>query len=128
MRREVEWSDIDATFKKTANGEIAIVRGTDAIMQSIMIYLSTMRGEFIRSRAGSGLFRMLFEKVTEETAEDIEDMLRESIPQIDNRVNVRNVNVTAVPQQNMYTLSLDYSVFPSRAVKSIEIPLQAFGE
>ena len=56
----VQWSDIDVNFTQRADGSYNVVRGDEAIEQSIKIILSTMKGECVRSDHCTNLLGIVF--------------------------------------------------------------------
>lgn len=118
--RLVQWTDIDLGFKKLPNGEIKIVRDTNAIDQSIKILLSTLRGTRVRTDLGSGLYNVLFQPISEQTAEEISDIVEFAIIKYEPRVILNSVQAFPIPELNFYRLLVDYTIIPSQRRKRLE--------
>lgn len=128
MSNFVEWSDIDVNFKKRPDGEISIVRGEDAINQSIKLMLSTMRWERVRSDLHSSLYRVLFEPMTQESADEIRSIIETMITRWENRITQLSVRVEPFFEQNFYKIHIGYSLLPTRARKNLTTYVPALGE
>lgn len=122
-----EWSDIDMNFTMRKSGEIHIVRGEDAINQSIKIILATVFGEHVRSDVGSGLFSLLFEPMSTDIAEIMEDTIEENIEQHENRVTLNSVRVVPFYNDHYYYVVIDYLTRPTKSKKTLEYYAPALG-
>ena len=87
------WSDVDSHLNIDSSGNVIVHRQDEALRQSMLNILSTMRGERVRSDIGSGVFSLLFEPVDDETAEDIQEAIQFSLSEFENRINLLNVQV-----------------------------------
>lgn len=123
-----EWSDIDSKFTVLSGGNINIVKGTDAIDQSILLLLSTLRGERVRSKLGSGLFNLLFQPMTDDTVDDIKDVIEFNLTKYENRISIRRIDVTANADQNFYRIEISYVVRRTREKKNLTTFMPVMGD
>lgn len=122
-----DWTDIDANFTKSLSGEIRIVRNEDAINQSIKIILSTIFGEHVRSDIGSGLFALLFEPMSNDVAEFIQDTVEDNIERFEPRVSLREVVAQPLFESHYYRIYIEYFILPTKRKKTLEYYAPALG-
>ncbi len=127
MSKFVDWSDIDFRFTKSKTGNIKIVEGEDAINQSIKLILSIMRGEKVRSDMGSSLYALLFNPISDETAEEIQSVIQTNISRFDNRIFVEEVSVIPNLNQKYYEIVISYRIRPSMSKKNLTTYMPAMG-
>lgn len=126
-RKFSEWSDIDMNFTMKKSGEIGIVRGEDAINQSIKIILATVFGEHVRSDIGSGMFSLLFEPMSTDISEIMEDTIEENIEQHETRITLNEVSVRPYYNDHYYHVVINYFVRPTKSKKTLEYYAPALG-
>ena len=96
-----------------------------AVKRSIMNLLFTDPYErFFNPNIGAGLKSYLFENISQDTEFIIREKIRESIINYEQRANLINVIVTAVPEDNMYTASIVFSVLNSINPVTLEVILR----
>ena len=78
-----------------------------AIDNSIQNIFNTAPGQKILNPAfGADLKRYLFQPVTEETAKILGEVIIKAISLYEPRVKVKNIDIKAFPDQNMYTINI----------------------
>lgn len=128
MSQFIEWSDIDVRFTKSRAGNIRIVEGEEAINQSIKLILSIMRGDKVRSELGSSLYGLLFEPISDDTAEEMENVIGTNIERYENRVNLERVRVIPNIDQKYYEVVISYRLYPTFTKKSMTTYIPAMGD
>lgn len=120
------WSDVDSFFRLDASGNLKIHKDSEAINQSLRNFFSTIRGQRVRRTLGSGLITYLFEDVSEETAEDIQDVIETGIERYEPRVNLRRVRVNPLYDSNAYQIQIRYQLVSSGEFETLEDFLSVF--
>lgn len=105
------WKDIDISFQKQKDGDIATNYGVDAIKNSLTNIFGTLQGQrrMIIDFAAP-IFNLLFEPVDEITAENIASLLLLSIEIWETRIELRGLNIIAIPDANMYRCTLTFVI------------------
>lgn len=105
------YSDIDIKLTKAQNGDVTKDTEFDAVENSILNILSTLKGErrMLPSFA-SNIYGMLFEPMDEMTARKIGTEIFHSIQVWDPRITIENVNVNANHDRNQYEVKIVYTV------------------
>lgn len=102
------WSDIASDLRIDRAGNVVVLRNDDAIQQSLRNIFSTVRGERVRSDIGSGLSSLVFEPVSEDTAEDIRETMAFSIERFENRIILLGIEVIPFPDDHYYEIVIRY--------------------
>ena len=105
------WVDLVMTMDKKANGDIADVTDTGAIENSLSNIWKTLPGSRrMLFPFASPSWGVLFEQIDEITARELGRMLLKSIERWENRIQVKNLHVTADPDAGQYVVKLTYIV------------------
>ena len=113
------WSDVDIHLNIDGSGNVIVRRQDEALRQSILNILSTMRGERVRTDIGSGVYSLLFEPVNDETAEDIQEAIRFSLSEFENRINLLNVQVRPNEDERYYEVIIRFRERTSISMQEI---------
>jgi len=105
------WYDVDINFEKQIDGDINHMEDNEAIQNSLSNIWKTLQG----SRRmlwpfASPSWGMLFEQIDEITARKLGELLMKSIEIWEDRIQVKNLHVTAKPDEGMYVVTLTYIV------------------
>ena len=125
LNRQKQWADLDNGLRISPTGNVVIKRDKEALSQSIVNILSTMKYSRPRSMIGAGVYALLFEPVTEETAEDMETAIEAAIRKHDNRISQINAHVRAFPQDNYYEVRIRFRENTELSFQEITSFLQA---
>jgi len=127
MSNNIIYSDIDATFQPTAEGDIAVVYNLDSIRQSIKNIILTPR----RSRTiyqdpdfGCGVFDLLFEKMNSATELLLREEIETAIENYEPRVEVIELTVNANTAEYVYSVLIKYRVLAINIEDDFEINLE----
>lgn len=106
------YTDIDPNMTKNPKtGDLLTIQNDSAIRLSIKNLLSTAFGErLFQPTLGCALRPMLFEPVDAITTMEIKDRILQTIKAHEPRVGNIIVDVIAQPDQNSYTVNVEYSV------------------
>lgn len=106
-----QWKDIDIFMRKKANGDIADMEDNDAITNSLYNIFTTMVGDrrFLNEFA-SVLYNTLFEQITVENAQEIEERIRNILVRWEDRIVIRQVDVTPLPDKKTYMIKVEYHI------------------
>lgn len=98
-----------STRSFTNNTQKDLNTNTDfsALDNSIKNIFNTAPGQKILNPAfGADLKRYLFQPVTEETAKILGEVIVKALGMYEPRIKVKNLDIKAFPEQNMYTISI----------------------
>ena len=122
------WSDLDHRFIPDSLGVLKKVINTDAVLTSIDNILRTNRGERVMlPEFGSGLRSLVFENMDEAAFNFISQEIRENIEIWDDRISVQEVSVSMDPDQQIVSMSLEFSIKGNPGIFLYSIPLPAQG-
>jgi uncharacterized protein len=95
-----------------SSGKIALSKYEDDIKESIIIILSTAKGErLMHPDFGCGIHEMVFQTINMSTLSLIEMTVREALTKYEPRIALVNVNVSTEQAQNgQLLISIDYTV------------------
>ena len=83
----------------------------DAIKNNLINYLLTGQGErYLNVSFGSGIRNLLFEQITEQVVEELEDRIRTEIALNFSKVEVKTLVVEPQPDRNQVTIYFTYSI------------------
>ena len=95
------------------NGDIKPAEDEESIRQSIMIILSTAKGERVmRPDFGCGIYDLVFEMTTDSTAGKISQAVREALLRFEPRIDVTDIQVTpkSDDEGEKISIGIDYQV------------------
>ena len=106
------FTDIDPNFTRRAKtGDLLTLRDDGAIRTSIRNLLSTAFGErLFQPTIGGSLRPLLFEPIDSITTIEIRDRILKTILNHEPRVSNVLVDVVALPDENQYTVTVEYAV------------------
>ena len=106
------YSDIDFTFtKKPVVGDVALSYDEKAVTRSIRNLLSTNHYERpFNPDIGSNINGLLFEPISPFTANSLKNEISTTIKNYEPRATLNNVVVSALPDQNAYSVSLTFYI------------------
>ncbi len=108
-RKAERYSDVDMRFTIETDGDVLVHKGKEVLRQSIKMILATTPGERVMNPLfGSSLKYYLFEPMTEDIAEDMEDAITDDITRFEPRVEVINVSVNGFFKENRYEITVHY--------------------
>ena len=120
------YSDLTTNFIiHPVKGDVILTANEVAVKRSILNLMFTDPYErFFNPHIGAGLKSFLFENINLDTEFIIREKIKESIINYEPRANVINISVTAVPEDNMYTASIVFSVLNSINPVTLEVILR----
>jgi phage baseplate assembly protein W len=106
------FTDIDPTFTKNPKtGDLLTIRDDLAVRTSIRSLMSTAFGErLFQPTIGGSLRSLLFEPIDAITTMEIHDRILMTIRNHEPRVGQVVVDVTASPNENYYTVVVEYAI------------------
>ena len=106
------FKDVDLTFQvNPVTGDVAVKNDADAIKASIKNLLLTMNYERpFHPEIGSPIYSLLFEPATPVTATIIQTIIENVLSAFEPRANVNFVQVDAQPDENSYTVTVNFSI------------------
>lgn len=111
-RKETSFIDVSLTFKPNPlSGDLTVLRDDRAIINAVknLIMIKPNEVPFQRN-IGSTISDLLFEFCDEFTATQIEEEVRRTINFNEPRVEIKRLKVTAKPDQNEFTLLVDFNI------------------
>lgn len=105
------YSDLDLTFRRTpGKGDVAMSFDEQAVIRSIKNLLLTNKYDrLFQPDIVGGVTELLFEPINPITASTIQDQISRTIDNYEPRATIDFVNVTAMPDQNYFNVTI--SVF-----------------
>jgi phage baseplate assembly protein W len=83
----------------------------DAVKSNILNFFLTGKRERIMSPDfGAGIREQLFEQITNNTAENLEDIITFGLSDYFPQIQLTNLNVSALPDQNLIQIYFSYSI------------------
>jgi phage baseplate assembly protein W len=83
----------------------------EAVKSNILNFFLTGKRERIMSpNMGAGIREQLFEQITNNTAENLEDIITFGLNDYFPQIQLTNLNVTASPDQNLIQIYFSYSI------------------
>ena len=109
---EAVFTDIDATFAKNPkDSDVILAKDSRAITTAIRNLLATSYGErLFQPNIGCSLRSLLFEPIDAITTMEIRDRILTTLRNHEPRIESVVVDVIANPDQNHYTVNVEYSV------------------
>lgn len=106
------YSDIDFTFtKKPVVGDVALSYDEQAVIRSVRNLLLTNHFERpFNPDLGSNVDALLFELISPLTANALKNEITTTIKNYEPRADIKEVVVTALPDQNAYNVSLTFYI------------------
>jgi len=102
----------------------------DAIAESLSNLINTSAGErFFNRGFGANLKTLLFEPISQGTADDIRMLLYSAIKQYEPRVEVDyfGISITPYPDENLYSVVIYYTNVSSRRSSTFSTNMRQFG-
>jgi hypothetical protein len=120
------YSDLTTNFTThPIKGDLILLSNADAVKRSIINLMYTEPYErFFSPNIGAGLKAYLFENISQDTEFMIKEKIKEVITNFEPRANLIDVSVKAVPDQNLYTASIVFSIVNSINPITLEVILQ----
>lgn len=124
--KEREYSDVDLTLEARTSTDGDVFKKTDAasVRQAIKNLLLTNRYEKpYRPEYGANLSGLLFELMSEDVGEEIIRNIKTSIQRYEPRAKILNVRVTATPDYNSVTATIEFRVISTGVVDTLKVSL-----
>ena len=121
------FKDLSMTFQSNPlTKDLIGLKNENAIVRSVKNIVFTVPGEkFFNPRFGSRITQLLFENIDSITALSIQDEIESSIRQYEPRVDLKEVNVNARPDDNAFDVKIVYDIIGADiAPQQLELILQ----
>jgi phage baseplate assembly protein W len=120
------YSDIDFTFtRKPVTNDVALSFDQQAVIRSIRNILLTKQYEKkFNPTFGSNVDALLFENVSPLTASALESEITTAIQNYEPRATIQSVVVSALPDENAYSVSLTFFIENATQPTTITLLLQ----
>jgi len=120
-----EYQDLDFDF--TANpitGDVAKVKNTTSVKRGIHNILMTENSErLFQPEVGSGLKNLLFEQMSDLTAQLLEDEVRSAIDAWENRAQIISIEVFPEEEYNRYRVAVIFRIVNDPKEQQTEVLL-----
>jgi len=120
------YSDFDLAFKPHPNtGDITTLYDINAVKQSVKNLVLTNRGERpFAPNLGCDITGLLFEPADGFTAVSIKEAITLTLDTYEPRVNLKNIIVTAEPDNNRYAVEIEFQIKTNLQTGSLEFYLE----
>lgn len=111
IRLDKAWIDIDPTFARAWNGDVAVETGEHAVKNTILGILMTRKGQRpFYPEFGCNLTDELFELMDPAKADNIERNIIAALTAFEPRIDVRNVVVKWLYDSNTIEVTIIYNL------------------
>jgi len=118
------YTNLDVRLNNRSKGDLYVLEDADAVKTSIKnIVLTNPNERFFNPDFGAGIPRTLFENITPETEMVIQKLVVSTIRNYEPRVDVLEVYVTAVPDDNLYHISILFNLVNNPNRQSLNVIL-----
>ena len=76
----------------------------------INFFLTNQGERYLNPNFGGNLRQLLFEAITNNTLDSVEESIKEQLRTLFPNINVKTLEIVAYPNNNMVSISLDYQV------------------
>jgi len=120
------YSDIDFTFtKKPVGADVALSYDTQAVTRSIRNLLNTKNYDrLFNPDLGSQITGLLFENMSPVVSATMESMIVNMIKTYEPRALLEKVSVTAMPDENAYSVSITFFIENATLPTNVTILLE----
>jgi phage baseplate assembly protein W len=106
-----------------AAAELKLARYEESVRQSIWIILGTAKGERVmRPTFGCGIYDLVFEKNSAATAGRVAQEVRDAMLNLEPRIDVLDIQVTAEGEGEVLLINIDYQVRATNNTFNIVYP------
>jgi len=126
MATQILYKDIPINMTvHPIKGDLTLATNADAIKRSILNLLFTEPYErFFNPNLGAGLKAYLFENISKDTEYVIREKIVETISNYEPRAELIEVNVKAMPDDNLYTATVVFAIANSRTPVTLDLILR----
>jgi phage baseplate assembly protein W len=126
FKKSRSFSDILISMQRNPfTDDTSVVKNDNAIKQAVKNLILTQPGEKpFQPLVGSKVYNLLFEPLDAFTADSIKDEIINTINQYEPRVELTDVDVTAIPEGNKLNVALEYRIVGLPIVETISFVLQ----
>ena len=125
-KNEPVFTDLDPKFTRNPKtGDVLSPQDDSAVRLSIRNLLSTAYGErLFQPTIGCAIRNLLFEPIDAITTLELKDRVIQTIRKHEPRVDNLIVDVIAYPDQNEYTVNVEYSIVAVGKVDRVSVTLE----
>ena len=121
-----DYIDLEYSMEPDQFSTLKVVLDGDAVKQSIIDILLTVvgeRGEF-EPTYGSRLYYILFEKMNQITAIQIQDEIKSALRKWEPRIRVYRVDVVPIQEKYMWDVTIHYEVLKLSNMDQLNLQLE----
>jgi len=120
------YSDLDLTFNRLpGTGDVAMRYDTQAVIASVRnLLLTNFYERPFQPNLGSNVDALLFEPVTDLTANILETEIRKVINNFEPRVQINSITVFVNPDRNSFSVNLEFYIGNSTTPTAVNLILQ----
>ena len=118
VARDSLYSDLDLLLiPNPVTGDINPIKDTEAIRKSVInLILTNFYERPFQPEIGCGVRSLLFEPADPITISDLEDAAKEVLENFEPRVRVLNISATDDPDNNSYTMTIEFQIISTEQV------------
>lgn len=108
---EIFYSDLHYKLNDDSAGNVTIVKNAESVRQSVKMILATFPGErWMNPEFGSRIRTLLFEPIDDITAEFIKVEIVDAVSRWENRITIKNIDVSPDYDKNIYKIRFDFNI------------------
>lgn len=126
VARDSIYSDLDTLFiPNPVTGDINPIRDTEAIKKSVInLILTNFYERPFQPEIGCNVRGLLFEPADPITISDLEDAANQVLENFEPRVRVISVSATDDPDNNAYTMSIQFQILSTEQITEVTTVLE----
>lgn len=126
VARDSIYSDLDTLFiPNPVTGDINPIKDTEAVKKSVInLILTNFYERPFQPEIGCNVRGLLFEPADPITISDLEDAANQVLENFEPRVRVINVSATDDPDNNAYTMTIQFQILSTEQITEVTTVLE----
>jgi len=126
VARDSIYSDLDTLFiANPVTGDINPIKDTEAVKKSVVnLILTNFYERPFQPEIGCNVRGLLFEPADPVTISDLEDAAKQVLENFEPRVNVVDVSATDDPDNNAYTMTIQFQILSTEQITEVTTVLE----
>jgi len=120
------YSDLDLTFNRLpGSGDVAMRYDSQSVISSVRnLLLTNFYERPFQPNLGSNIDALLFEPITDLTANILQNEIKNVINNFEPRVQIKSLSVVVTPNQNSFSVNLEFYIGNNTTPTAVNLILQ----